>query len=68
MLGTAALKRFRHTDADGKGSWITHYFGMLAGDADRPAPPIGALHPVAFLVEMRASSCARRSECRARDE
>jgi hypothetical protein len=53
MLNTLQSNRFRYTDAGGSGSWVTHYFGVLgSGDAANPPPPIGTLHPVAFLVEM----------------
>jgi len=46
-------RRFRFTDTDGKGSWVTHYFGTIgAGDGSAPFPAVGTLHPVAFLVEM----------------
>jgi hypothetical protein len=46
-------RRFRYTDADGKGSWITHYLGVVgAGKPGERPPTIGDLHPVAFLVEM----------------
>ncbi len=54
MIDASGPRRFRYTEAtSGKGSWITHYFGVLGADENGEAtPPVGELHPVAFLVEM----------------